>query len=160
MTGVMESIGEKVSGVVEPAIAAEGYLLVDIEFVGSPGGGTLRLFIDKPEGGITVEDCEQVSRIVSPLLDVENIIEGRYYLEVSSPGINRRIRKKSDFERFCGEKVKIYLRSPQDGRKKITGIIDGVEDDAVVVSEERAKPERQRKVIPLSNILRANLQIL
>jgi len=133
----MESIAERVAEVAEPAIQAEGYLLVDVEFISSAAGGTLRLFIDKPEGAISLTDCEQVSRLVSPLLDVENVIEGRYFLEVSSPGINRRIRKKTDFEKYAGSKVKIYLRSPQDGRKKITGIIEGVEGDDVVLSENQ-----------------------
>lgn len=143
--------------VIEPAINTEGYVLVDIEFISSPSGGTLRLFIDKPDGGITLDDCEQVSRLLSPLLDVENIIQGRYFLEVSSPGINRRIRKKGDFEKFAGKKVKIHLRSPQDGRRKITGIIEGVEGSEVLISEDPAKPNRR---VPLANISRANLQIM
>jgi ribosome maturation factor RimP len=155
----MESIAERVAGIAEPLIQAEGYLLVDVEFIGSPGGGTLRLFIDRPEGGIGLEDCERVSRLLSPLLDVENVIEGRYFLEVSSPGVNRRIRKKSDFEKYTGSKVKIHLRSPQDGRKKITGIIEGVEGDDVVLSESQAIAQQPRR-ISLANILRANLQIL
>lgn len=153
----MESIVDKVAGVVEPAIEAEGYLLVDLEFIGGSSGGTLRFFIDKPEGGVSLDDCEQVSRLVSPLLDVENIIESRYFLEVSSPGINRRIRKKNDFEKYVGAKVKIHLRSPQEGRKKITGTIEGVENGDVIVGEETAAKHMR---VALANILRANLQVL
>jgi len=154
---VIESIVDRITDVVEPAVVAEGYLLVDVEFTGSPNGGTLRLFVDKPEGRISLADCEQISRVLSPLLDVENIIEGRYFLEVSSPGINRRIRKKDDFERFVGTKVKIHLRSPQDGRKKVTGTIAGVEGGEVVLSEDPVKPMRR---VALANIARANLQIM
>jgi len=153
----MESTVERVAEVVEPALEAEGYLLVDLEFISSAGGGTLRLFIDRPEGGITLNDCEQASRLISSLLDVEDIIQGRYFLEVSSPGINRRIRKKSDFEKFAGAKVKIHLRTPQNGRRKITGIIEGVEGENVVVSEDAGKPAQR---VAFGNILRANLQIL
>ena len=153
----MHTITEKIADVVEPAVEAEGYLLVDVEFTSGPGGGILRLYIDRSEGGITLDDCEQVSRLLSPLLDVENIIEGKYYLEISSPGINRRIRKKSDFEKFAGNKVKVHLRSPLNGRKKITGTIEGVDGKELLVSEGPAKPQMR---IPLENILRANLQIL
>jgi ribosome maturation factor RimP len=153
----MESIVDRITEVVEPAVEAEGYLLVDVEFTGSQNGGTLRLFVDKPEGGISLADCEQISRVLSPLLDVENIIEGRYFLEISSPGINRRIKKKGDFERFVGAKVKIHLRSPQEGRRKVTGTIAGVEGGDIVLSEDPATPLRR---VPLANIARANLQIM
>jgi ribosome maturation factor RimP len=153
----MNTIVDKVAEVVEPAIEAEGYLLVDLEFISTPGAGTLRVFIDKPEEGITLDDCEQVSRLISPLLDVENVISGRYFLEVSSPGINRRIRKRSDFEKFIGTKIKIHLRSPQNGRKNITGTIEGIDGSDVLVSEDPAQPHKR---VALANISRANLQIL
>ena len=86
----MESTSERVAQVIEPTIEAEGYELVDIELKGGPGGRTLRLFIDRPDEDITVDDCSLVSRLVNPLLDVEDVVEGRYFLEVSSPGVKRR----------------------------------------------------------------------
>jgi ribosome maturation factor RimP len=155
----MESTAYKVLKIVEPAIEAEGYNLVDMEFGQDGGRCILRIFIDKTEGGITHEDCEKVSSLVSPMLDVENVMEERYFLEVSSPGINRRIRKKADFERFAGTKVKIFLRSPVGGHKKITGIIEGVENDEVVIRSEKPDSENVKRV-PLAAIGRANLQIL
>ena len=158
----MESIGstgEKIAGIVEPALEAEGYSLVDLEFRREGGSWVLRLFIDKPEGGITLDDCQKASRLLSPILDVENMIEGRYFMEVSSPGINRRIRKKDDFEKFAGAKVKIQLRSPLDGRKKITGIIEGVEGNKVFIRNEHAG-SRELSRVPLAAITRANLQII
>ncbi|MBI5118091.1 ribosome maturation factor RimP [Candidatus Poribacteria bacterium] len=155
----MESIADKVLKTVEPAIEAEGYTLVDMELGREGGQCILRIFIDKAEGGITHEDCERVSTLVSPMLDVENVIEERYFLEVSSPGINRRIKKKADFERFAGMKVKIFLRSPVDGHKKVTGIIESVESDEVVIRNEKAGSENVKRV-PLAAIGRANLQIL
>jgi len=158
----MESIGstsERIGSIVEPALEAEGYILVDLEFRREGRAWILRLFIDKPEGGITLEDCQKASILLSPLLDVEDVIEGRYYMEVSSPGINRRIRKKADFERFAGTKVKIQLRSPIDGRKKITGIIEGVEGDKVFIRNENAGASKLSRV-PLAVIARANLQIM
>jgi ribosome maturation factor RimP len=155
----MDSTCEKVAQVVEPAIEAEGYELVDIELKGGPGSRTLRLFIDRPDVGITVDDCGVVSRIVSPLLDVEEVVDGRYFLEVSSPGVNRRIRKKEDFERFVGEKVRVETLSPVDGRRKFTGVIEGVENDEAIVRTGSSKSGRTYR-IPLAAISRANLQAL
>jgi ribosome maturation factor RimP len=155
----MSSIDDKAARIVEPAVEAEGYALVDMEFRREAGGEVLRLFIDKPGGGITLDDCQKVSELLSPLLDVENIVEGRYFLEVSSPGINRRIKKKADFETFAGSKVKIHVRSPVDGRRKITGTIEGVEGGDVVVRDERPGSQKLSKV-PLASITRANLQVI
>ena len=157
----MESTCERVAQVVEPAIEAEGYALVDIELKGGDGGRVLRLFIDKPEGeegGITLDDCQRVSVLVNPLLDVEDTIEGRYFLEVSSPGVNRRIRKREDFERFAGSKVKIRTRSPMSGRRNFTGIIESVEGDDVLLRDDASGSEQINR-IPLSVIERANLQV-
>lgn len=155
----MESTADRVSKIVEPAIEAESYTLVDLEFTREGGQWILRLFIDKAEGGITIEDCERVSHLVSPMLDVEDAIKERYFLEVSSPGINRRIRKKADFERFAGTKVKIFLRSHTGGHKKVTGVIEGVDNDEVVIRSEKPGLQNVRRV-PLAAIGRANLQIL
>jgi ribosome maturation factor RimP len=155
----MESLSERVTHVVEPAIEAEGYALVDVELKGEGGGRVLRLFIDKPDGSITLDDCQAVSELVNPILDVENVVEGRYYLEVSSPGINRRIKKQADFERFIGNKVKIHLLSPVNGRRKVTGVIEDVKDGEVIVQSGRSATEEPSRV-PLAAIDRANLQVL
>ena len=156
----MESIAERVTQIVEPAIEAEGYTLVDVEIKGAEGGRVLRFFIDKPDGGITAGNCQQVSRLLGPMLDVENIVEGRYYLEVSSPGVNRRIKKREDFERFIGSRVKIQTRSPVDGRRKFTGAIEGVDGGDVVVSGDASGGKTLISRIPLAAIDRANLQVM
>ena len=158
----MESIGstaERIASIVEPALEAEGYILVDLEFRREGRAWILRLFIDKPDGGITLDDCQKASLFLSPILDVEDVIENRYFMEVSSPGINRRIKKKADFEKFAGSKVKMHLRSPVDGRRKITGIIEGVEGDKVFIRNESAGVKELCRV-PLVAITRANLQIM
>lgn len=155
----METISDKISRTVEPPIEAEGYTLVDVELKGEGKGRVLRLFIDKPGEGITLDDCQTVSKLLSPMLDVEGVVDGRYYLEVSSPGINRRIRKKADFERFAGSKVKIQMRSPINGRRKMTGMIEGVEKGDVIIRAEGSKTESVNR-IPLAAIARANLQVL
>ena len=156
---LVEPAAESIARIVEPAIEAEGYSLVDLELRRDTGGRVLRLFVDKPGGSVTLDDCQQVSQLLSPMLDVEGLVKGRYFLEVSSPGINRRIKKKSDFERFTGSKVKIHLRSRVDGRRKITGTIEGVEGGEVVVCDEHSGTRRLSR-IPLAAITRANLQMI
>jgi ribosome maturation factor RimP len=113
----------------EPAVGAMGYELADIDaHLGRRG--LLRLFIDR-EGGVTVDDCQRVSEQVSALLDVEDPLPGSYVLEVSSPGFDRRLRKREHFERFAGERARVELRDPLEGRRNFVGTLVGVEGDAV-----------------------------
>jgi ribosome maturation factor RimP len=129
----------------------EGLELVDLEYRREGRRWALRLFIDK-EGGVTVEDCASVSRELGDILDAKDAVPEAYVLEVSSPGLNRRVRKKEDFSRFAGRKVEVRLTAPQDGRRKIVGNILGVEGEAVVV----AAPESTYS-IALEHIARATL---
>lgn len=132
-------------------LRAEGLELVDLEYRREGRRWALRLFIDK-EGGITVEDCANVSRELGDLLDAKDVVPETYVLEVSSPGLNRRVRKKEDFARFAGRKVEVRLTAPQKGRRKIVGNILGVEGEAVVI----AAPESTYTVL-LEDIARATL---
>jgi ribosome maturation factor RimP len=109
-----------------------GYEFVGVEYVGQGGRNTLRVYIDTP-AGITLEDCEAVSHQVSGLLDVENPISDAYDLEVSSPGLDRPLFKIEDFEQFAGQRVKIRLAVPLDGRRNFTGQLLGVETDLVCI---------------------------
>jgi len=112
-------------------VAALGYELVDIDLrIGA--NGLLRLFIDSQDG-VTLDDCETVSRQISALLDVEDPIPGSYVLEVSSPGIERRLRTEGHFRRHVNEEVKIQLTRPQDGRRRFRGTVAGVDEQAVAV---------------------------
>jgi ribosome maturation factor RimP len=125
--------------------------LVDLEYRREGPRWMLRLFIDK-EGGVTVEDCARISRELGDLLDVKDIIPQTYVLEVSSPGLNRRVRKKEDFSRFAGQKVQLWLAAPRDGRRKIVGELIGVEGEEVVVAAIEG-----RFSVALKDIDKANL---
>lgn len=134
----------------EPAIEQLGYELADIE-VSTSGKGLLRLYIDR-EAGIGLEDCEIVSRQVSALLDVEDPLPGEYNLEVSSPGLNRRLVKRAHYERFAGSRVKVKLRRLLEGRRKFDAVLVGC-DEADVVLEEGGQQVR----VPFSEIDTARL---
>jgi ribosome maturation factor RimP len=107
----------------EPVLNSGGYELIEVEFVPGPGGGTLRVYIDEPNEGIDVDDCEAASHLISELLDAADPFPGGYSLEVSSPGLDRVLRTPAHFARFVNERVKVELRVPRDGRKRYTGVI-------------------------------------
>ena len=111
----------------EPVLRDLGLELVEVEFVPGAGGGTLRIYIDRPpeesEQGIDVEDCASVSHLVSDLLDADDPFPGRYSLEVSSPGTDRVLRTPEHFARFVDNRVKVELLAPRDGRKRYTGML-------------------------------------
>lgn len=125
-----------IAGLLAPTIASLGVELLGVEYLPSPGGAVLRLYIDVPEAEaesrlVTIEDCESVSREVSAQLDVEDPISGNYTLEVSSPGIDRPLFTPAQFERFAGQQAKVGLKLPQDGRRRLQGRIVQVEGDTV-----------------------------
>jgi ribosome maturation factor RimP len=134
--------------VVEPAVAGLGYELVDVQQ--SSGGGLLRLFIDKP-GGITVEDCAMVSRHLTRVLAVEGIDYER--LEVSSPGLDRPLRKGADFVRFAGHKAEVRMRAPDaTGRRRFVGVLRGADGE-----RETMELEGHTVALELGGIERARL---
>ena len=118
----------------EPVLQGLGFELVEVEFVPGPGGGTLRVYIDKPpeaEVGIDVEDCASVSHVLSELLDADDPFPGRYSLEVSSPGTDRVLRTPEHFARFVDERVKVELLAPRDGRKRYTGVLRRADGESI-----------------------------
>jgi len=112
-----KEIKDKIKEIIEIPILRKNMELVDLEWRREKGGWVLRIFIDKP-GGVTVGDCAKISEMISKILDKEDLIHHSYVLEVSSPGIERPLVKKEDYERFKGEKAKIILKTPISGRKK------------------------------------------
>lgn len=131
----------------ERTLPALGYELVDVEV--SPRARLLRVFIDKP-GGVDVEDCAAVSNHLTHLFTVENVDYDR--LEVSSPGLDRALTKAADYSRFAGEEAQVSLRAPIDGRKRVKGVLRGIEGDAVLVETGQGIVK-----LPLSGIERARL---
>jgi ribosome maturation factor RimP len=135
----------------EPGIRALGFELVDVEYAADGGRNVLRIYIDSP-AGITVDDCAKVSRQVSAVLDVEDPIPEQYVLEVSSPGLDRPLVKREDFERFAGQQVKVRMREAVTGRRNFKGTLVGVEGDAIVVHVDQ-----ERYSLPMAKIERARL---
>jgi len=137
---------------IEPVVEGMGYEVVDIDFRPHPTDGLLRIFIDKP-GGIQLEDCEVVSKQVSGVLDVEDPIPGQFNLEVSSPGLERPLRKQQDFTRFAGETVKIKLSVPTlEGQRNFTGKLMGMQDNEVIL-----QADNETHYFPLDSIDKAHI---
>ncbi len=138
----------KVTDVVEtlcaPIAQANDCGIWDVEYVKEAGTWFLRVYLDKP-GGVTIDDCEAVSRVLSDKLDEADPIEGSYVLEVSSPGADRVLRKPEHFAQFMGEKVEARLYRPRNGAKSIVGELAGYEDGAVtlVTPQETVRLEKQ-----------------
>ena len=136
---------------IEPLIEEQGYELVEAEFARGDRGWTLRLFVDK-DGGFALDDCRKVSQLVSPVLDATGVVDDKYVLEVSSPGLDRPVRKPADFERFAGEAIKIKAHTPVAGRRRFAGVLQGSRDGLVTVDCDGTAYE-----VHLENIKKANL---
>ncbi|WP_119270991.1 ribosome maturation factor RimP [Taklimakanibacter deserti] len=117
----------RVAKLVEPVLDGLGFRLVRVKMSGS----TLQIMAERPDGSFTIDDCEQASRAISPMLDVEDVISSRYFLEMSSPGIDRPLVRQEDFERWAGHEAKIEMAVPQAGRKRFRGMLEGVTDGEV-----------------------------
>ena len=119
----------------EPVVEGMGFELIEIEHFPNPKHGVLRLYIDK-EGGVLIEDCSAVSRQISALIDVEDPVRGQFNLEVSSPGLDRPLRRVKDFQRFTGSKVKLKTAVPMDGQRNFSGRLLEANEDAVVIETD------------------------
>lgn len=142
-----EMYEQRTQTLLEPLISANGFELVDVEYVKEGQNWYLRAYIDKP-GGITINDCELVSRALSDLLDAEDFIDDAYILEVSSPGLGRPLKKDKDLERSIGERVDVKLYRQVEGGKELTGILKGFDKDTITVETE----EEQMLCLERSNI--------
>jgi ribosome maturation factor RimP len=130
----MKQAPEHLVNLIEPIVEGLGYECVGIEYNPHPKHGLLRIYIDS-DNGILVEDCTKVSHQISGVMDVEDPILGNYHLEISSPGEDRPFFKVSQFERYIGSTVLVHLFKAIDGRRKITGLIEKVEDDIITLKD-------------------------
>ena len=144
--------GEELAKLLEPTVEGLGYELIDIEVRLGGKGGLLRLFIDKPDG-IDLDDCEQVSLAVSALLDVEDPVPGNYNLEVSSPGLDRKLTKVEHFQRFAGETVKVQMRFPIEGRRRFRGTLVTSDEDNIVVEVDGESHSLPLKTIDTARLV-------
>lgn len=147
----MRNDAASLRALLEPGVQALGFELVDAELVGAGSNTLLRVYIDSP-GGINVDDCAEVSRQLSAMLDVEDPIPGHYTLEVSSPGLDRPLIKRSDFERFAGASIKLKLFQPVAGRRNFTGRLRGVKGEHIVLEMDQQEYE-----LAFENIEKARL---
>jgi ribosome maturation factor RimP len=156
----MEAV-ERIRAVAERVVQAHGLELFDVQLRRESIGWVVRVFIDKPgpsgtpDDSVSIEDCANVSRELSAILDVEDPLDRAYTLEVSSPGLDRPLRDERDYRRFAGRRAKIVVGAAIDGQKHFAGRIEGVEGGAVVFEAEGRKRHR----IPLTAITRAKLDV-
>ncbi|MBI4640459.1 MAG: ribosome maturation factor RimP [Candidatus Tectomicrobia bacterium] len=143
-----------VEGLIRPVIDSEGMELVETEFVRDGGQWYLRVYIDKNEG-VTLNDCEQVSRQISALMDIENLISEPYILEVSSPGLTRPLKGERDYKRFLGKLIQFFTETPFDGKRKFVGKLVRCEESVATFELQGGRIV----TLPLSSITRAHLEI-
>ena len=146
--------GDELAKLLEPTVERLGYELVDLEVRLGGKGGLVRVFIDKPEG-IDLDDCEKVSLAVSALLDVEDPVPGNYNLEVSSPGLDRKLTKVEHFQRFEGEIVKVQMRFPIEGRRRFRGTLVSSDDENIVVDVDGESHSLPLKTIDTARLVPA-----
>ena len=151
MAHTAQQIARKVITIIEPVVEDLGLDLVDVEYVTERGRWVLRVYIDKP-GGVTIDDCADVSNEIGDLLDVKGVISGAYILEVSSPGLNRPLRKEKDFIWATGKKIKVRTKVPINGRRNFTGLLEGCSQGVITIRIEQDVVE-----LALDGLEKANL---
>jgi ribosome maturation factor RimP len=150
-------LAARVARIAEPVIESLAYRLVRVRLSGL-AGGTLQIMAERPDGTMSIEDCEIVSRALSPVLDVEDPIEGAYRLEVSSPGIDRPLVRRSDFERYAGHVVKVEMEAALGGRRRFRGVLLGTEGNAARIRVDDARPDEPAEVLlPIEEMSEARL---
>ena len=153
-----QAVVEKITALAEQIGDPQGLEIVEVDLLGGGIHRVLRIFVDKPEG-VTHEDCALLSRQLSELLDTGDVIPGgAYTLEVSSPGVDRKLSKPKDFERFKGQKIKLSLKAPLDGEKRYEGVFEEFEAGMLTLSVKQGKKEPKLVRIELEQVDKANLK--
>jgi ribosome maturation factor RimP len=147
----------RVAAIVEPLLEGLGYRLVRVRISGL-AGCTVQIMAERPDGTMTIEDCEAVSRALSPVFDVEDPIDRAYRLEISSPGIDRPLVRRSDFDRYAGHVVKVEMAVPIDGRRRFRGVLLGTQGDAARIRrDDAAATEAAEIALPIEEMSEARL---
>jgi ribosome maturation factor RimP len=148
------TVTQQVWGLAEPVVTTAGLELVDVQYRPEGGRAVLRLLIDRPNGGVTIDELARISRELGHLLDAHDAVPGRYHLECSSPGLNRPLIKPDHFRRAIGQRVFVRMRTPVSGRRQFHGTLAEVADAAAVVED----PAVGRVALPLDDVERANIE--
>jgi ribosome maturation factor RimP len=150
-------LAARIAAIAEPVLENMGYRLVRVRTSGLDGF-TVQIMAERPDGSMTIEDCETVSRALSPVFDVADPVERAYRLEVSSPGIDRPLVRASDFSRYAGQVVKIEMAVPVEGRRRFRGLLLGAESDAARLRRDDAAPNEAPEVLlPIEDMSEAKL---
>ncbi len=151
MVEIQGTAAREVSRIIEPILEEMDIELVDVEYVTEHGRPVLRVYIDK-YGGVTIDDCAAVSREIGDIIDINDTLSGRYVLEVSSPGLNRPLKKEKDFMQVVGKKVKLKTMAPVDGRRNFKGTLLSFEEGKLVIDLENGEAR-----LSLADLEKANL---
>jgi ribosome maturation factor RimP len=147
-----QEVADRVRCAISPVLANLGYELVEVSMAGSHGRNTLRVFIHR-KGGVNLDSCATVSKAIGPVIDGEDVFRGRYFLEVSSPGAERKLRTRDDFRIFVGSKARIRTRSPEGDEREAEGVIEDFSGGVVTVMQA----DGTSVAIPLEEIAGARL---
>jgi ribosome maturation factor RimP len=151
-------LAARVAAVVEPVLEGLGFRLVRVRISGL-SGLTVQIMAERPDGTMTIEDCETVSHAVSPVLDVADPIDRSYRLEISSPGIDRPLVRRCDFERFAGHVVKVEMAVARDGRRRFRGVLLGAEGENARIRREDVDGEQAEVSLPIAEMAEARLVV-
>ena len=149
-------VAARVAHIVEPVLADLGYRLVRVRVSGL-SGCTVQIMAERPDGTMPIEDCEAASRALSPVLDVADPLDRSYRLEISSPGIDRPLVRRSDFERHIGQEIKLEMAVAVDGRRRFRGLVTGVDGHSARLHIESAAGEQREVSLPIEQMLEAKL---
>jgi ribosome maturation factor RimP len=149
----LAGLGEALESAILPAVQDHGLTIVDLEVRGGGRRTVVRIFVDKP-GGVTIDDCQRLSDEVGDLIDVSGLVAGSYDLEVSSPGLDRELRKEREFRWATGKLVRLWTREPVDGRRELVGRLESVEPDALTLREAG-----EARRVPRDLVSKARLEV-
>jgi ribosome maturation factor RimP len=156
---VEQGVAARVAAIAEPVLGGLGYRLVRVRISGL-AGCTVQIMAERPDGSMAIEDCEAVSRALSPVLDVADPVDRAYRLEISSPGMDRPLVRRSDFERYAGNRVRIEMAVAVEGRRRFRGMLTGVEGNAARVRREDAAPGEEADVLlPIEDMTDAKIML-